>query len=173
MLRANMICPFAAAPAADPGATRATARTRAIADVNDARRAMGYSTATPLRTTPFALFWCSRVLSTLALHMQTVAVGWQLYSLTGSALDLGLVGLVQFVPTIALTLVGGHVADRSDRRVVVVVCQVAQAGASVALALGSHGGWLGRGSVLAIVGVLGAAQAFANPSRTALLPRLG
>ena len=112
------------------------------------------------------------MLSTLALHMQTVAVGWQLYTLTGSALDLGLLGLVQFVPTIALTLVGGHVADRSDRRVVVVVCQVAQAGASVALAVGSHGGWLGRGSVLAIVGVLGAAQAFANPSRTALLPRL-
>src|SRR5947209_13269711 len=104
--------------------------------------------------------------------MQTVAVGWQLYTLTGSALDLGLLGLVQFVPTIALTLVGGHVADRSDRRVVVVICQVAQAGASVALAVGSHGGWLGRGSVLAIVGVLGAAQAFANPSRTALLPRL-
>ncbi len=112
------------------------------------------------------------MLSTLALHMQTVAVGWQLYTLTGSALDLGLLGLVQFVPTIALTLVGGHVADRSDRRVVVVICQVAQAGASVALAVGSHGGWLGRGSVLAIVGVLGAAQAFANPSRTALLPRL-
>jgi hypothetical protein len=43
------------------------------------------------------------VLSTLALHMQTVAVGWQLYSLTGSALDLGLVGLVQFVPTVILT----------------------------------------------------------------------
>jgi MFS family permease len=112
------------------------------------------------------------VLSTLALHMQTVAVGWQLYTLTGSALDLGLLGLVQFVPTITLTLVGGHVADRSDRRVVVVVCQVAQTGASVALALGSHGGWLGRTSILAIVGVLGAAQAFANPSRTALLPRL-
>ena len=104
--------------------------------------------------------------------MQTVAVGWQLYTLTGSALDLGLLGLVQFVPTIALTLVGGHVADRSDRRVVVVICQVAQAGASVALAVGSHGGWLGRTCVLAIVGVLGAAQAFANPSRTALLPRL-
>src|SRR5439155_17259675 len=104
--------------------------------------------------------------------MPTVAVGWQLYTLTGSALDLGLLGLVQFVPTIALTLVGGPGADRHDRRVVVVVCQVAQAGASVALAVGSHGGWLGRGSVLAIVGVLGAAQAFANPSRTALLPRL-
>src|SRR2546427_3540236 len=172
MLRANMICPFAAAPAADPGATRATARTRAIADVNDARRAMGYSTATPLRTTPFALFWCSRVLSTLALHMQTVAVGWQLYSLTGSALDLGLVGLVQFVPTIVLTLVGGQVADRYDRRLVVVACHVAEAGAAAALALGSLGGWLNREGVLALVALLGAARAFENPSRAALLPGL-
>ena len=65
--------------------------------------------------------WCSRVLSTLALHMQNVAVGWQLYSLTGSPLDLGLVGLAQFVPTAVLTLVVGQVADRYDRRRVVVV----------------------------------------------------
>src|SRR3989442_4825058 len=104
--------------------------------------------------------------------MQTVAVGWQLYTLTGSALDLGLLGLAQFVPTIALTLVGGHVADRYDRRVVVVICQMAQAGASGALALGSFGGWLSRGSVLAIVALLRAAQAFEDPSRAALVPRL-
>src|SRR3989442_179273 len=60
--------------------------------------------------------------------MQNVAVGWQLYSLTGSALDLGLVGLVQFVPTIALTLVVGQGADRCDRRPVVVVCHATEAG---------------------------------------------
>ncbi len=53
--------------------------------------------------------------------MQTVAVGWQLYTLTGSALDLGLVGLAQFVPTVILTLAAGQVADRYDRRVVVAV----------------------------------------------------
>src|SRR5918996_5538075 len=100
-----------------------------------------YSTATrPLWNTPFALFWCSRALSTLALHMQTVAVGWQLYGLTGSALDLGLVGLAQFVPTVILTLVVGQVADRYDRRLVVVLCHVAEAGATAALALGSMGG---------------------------------
>jgi len=112
------------------------------------------------------------VLSTLALHMQNVAVGWQLYALTGSALDLGLVGLVQFVPTIALTLVVGQVADRYDRRRVVVVCHVAEAGAAAALAWGSLAGWLTREGILAIVLVLGAARAFENPSRAALLPRL-
>ena len=112
------------------------------------------------------------MLATLALHMQTVAIGWQLYALTGSALDLGLVGLVQFVPTVALTLVVGQVADRFDRRLVVVTCEVAQAAGTVALALGSLGGWLQRDGILTIVAVIGAARAFENPARAALLPQL-
>ena len=61
--------------------------------------------------------------------MLGVAVGWQLYELTGSALDLGLVGLVQFVPMILLTLIVGQVADRCDRRLVVIVCEVVKAAA--------------------------------------------
>lgn len=120
----------------------------------------------------FALFWSSRVLATLALQMQTVAIGWQLYSLTGRALDLGLVGLVQFVPTIVLTLVVGQVADRYDRRLVVVICEIAQAGAAGVLALGSAGGWLTRDGMLLVAAVLGAARAFENPARAAFVPRL-
>jgi MFS family permease len=132
-----------------------------------------YSTATSLlRNTPFALFWSSRVLSTLALQIQTVAVGWQLYLLTGSALDLGLVGLAQFVPTVILTLIVGQVADRYDRRIVVVICHVVEGAATAMLALGTVGGWLTRGSMLAIVVILGAARAFENPSRAALVPQL-
>jgi MFS family permease len=126
----------------------------------------------PAPLTPFALFWCSRVSTTLALHMQNVAVGWQLYTLTGSAFDLGLVGLVQFVPTIALTLPAGSVADRYDRRLVVVACHLAQAGATAVLTLGSLGGWLTREGILALVAVLGAARSFENPARASLLPRL-
>ena len=120
----------------------------------------------------FALFWSSRVLSTLALHMQTVAVGWQLYTLTGSALDLGLVGLAQFIPTVVLTLAAGQVADRYDRRVVVAACHVAEAAAAAALAVGTVGGWLNRESILGLVTILGAARAFENPARAALVPRL-
>jgi Major Facilitator Superfamily len=112
------------------------------------------------------------VLSTLALHMQTVAIGWQLYALTGSALDLGLIGLVQFVPTIVLTLVVGQVADRYDRRLVVGICYVAQALATAALALGTLGGWLSREGILVLVAILGAARAFENPARAALVARL-
>ena len=112
------------------------------------------------------------MLATLALHMQTVAVGWQLYALTGSALDLGLVGLVQFVPTVALTLVVGQVADRYDRRAVVIACELAQAVGTLALALGSLGGSLDRGGILSVVALLGAARAFENPARAALVPHL-
>ena len=112
------------------------------------------------------------MLATLALHMQTVAIGWQLYALTGSALDLGLVGLVQFVPTVALTLVVGQVADRCDRRLVVVTCELAQAAGTVALGVGSLGGWLQRDGILTVVALLGAARAFENPARAALLPQL-
>ena len=104
--------------------------------------------------------------------MQTVALGWQLYALTGSALDLGLIGLVQFAPTIVLTLVSGQVADRCDRRVVVGVCYLVQAGATGALVAGSVGGWLSRDWILGIAAVLGAVRAFENPARAALVPRL-
>jgi len=104
--------------------------------------------------------------------MLGVAVGWQLYELTGSALDLGLVGLVQFVPMVLLTLVVGQVADRCDRRLVVIVCEVVKAAAAAALALGSIGGWQSRTSIFTLVALLGAAQAFENPAMTALVPEV-
>lgn len=112
------------------------------------------------------------MLATLALHMQTVAIGWQLYSLTGSAFDLGLVGLAQFVPVVALTLLVGHVADRYDRRIVVVICHVAEAVAAAVLALGSFAGRLDRDAILTLVVLIGAARAFENPTRAALVPRI-
>ncbi len=104
--------------------------------------------------------------------MLGVAVGWQLYELTGSALDLGLVGLAQFVPMVLLTLVVGQVADRADRRLIVSVCEVVKAAAAVALALGTIGGWQSRTSIFALVALLGAAQAFENPAMTALVPEV-
>ena len=108
----------------------------------------------------------------MGFQMLGVAVGWQLYDLTGSALDLGWVGLVQFVPMVLLTLVVGQVADRCDRRIIVVVCEVVKAAAAAALALGSLGGWQSRESIFALVAVLGAAQAFENPAMTALVPEV-
>ncbi|HSF04904.1 MAG TPA: MFS transporter [Methylomirabilota bacterium] len=117
----------------------------------------------------FALLWAARVLSTLAFHVQAVAVGWQLYELTGSALDLGLVGLVQFVPMVLLTLAAGQAADRYDRRGILIACQVVKGAAAAALALGTAGGWLGRESILATMAVVGAARMFETPTLAALV----
>ena len=104
--------------------------------------------------------------------MLGVAVGWELYELTGRALDLGLVGLAQFLPMILLTLVVGQVADRCDRRLIVVVCEVAKAATAAALALGAVGGWQSRTSIFALVALLGAAQAFESPAMSALVPEV-
>ena len=104
--------------------------------------------------------------------MLGVAVGWQLYDLTGSALDLGLVGLVQFAPMVALTLIVGQVADRYDRRLIAAICHVVKAGAACALVMGSAGGTLDRRGILAVVAVVGAARAFENPSMSALVPEV-
>jgi MFS family permease len=108
----------------------------------------------------------------MGFQMLGVAVGWQLYDLTGSALDLGWVGLVQFVPMVLLTLVVGQVADRYDRRVIVALGGVVKAAAAAALALGAVGGWQSRASIFALVAVLGAAQAFESPAMSALVPEV-
>ena len=65
----------------------------------------------------FTMFWIGRIVSILSFQMLVVAIGWQLYALTGSALDLGLLGIAQFVPMLVLTPLVGHVADRYDNRV--------------------------------------------------------
>jgi len=125
-----------------------------------------------LRQKPFALFWCARVSTALAFQMQAVAVGWQGYALTGSPFYLGMVGLAQFLPMFLLSLVVGQVADRCDRRRVAGVCQLVEGVAAATLAVGSHGGWLRPGSLLAVVFVVGAARAFEGPTMHALVPGL-
>src|SRR5580658_2382441 len=72
----------------------------------------------------FIYFQTSRLLVVLATEMQSVAVGWQVYEITKRPLDLGLVGLAQFLPGIFLFLVSGHVADRYDRRKLIVICYI-------------------------------------------------
>lgn len=121
---------------------------------------------------PFKLFWCASVASTIALQMQIVAVGWQIYQLTHSAFDLGIVGLVQFIPSLILVFVVGHVADRHDRRNVARISALVEALAAATLALGSLGGWLNREMIFAIVVVIGAGRAFSKPTMSALLPSL-
>jgi MFS family permease len=125
----------------------------------------------PLRRhRPFALYWVARVSGTFALQMQAVAVAWQMYDLTRNPLDLGLVGLTQFIPAVLLVLIAGHVADRLDRSKIVRTCQWIAGLASATLALGTAGGWLTRESLLAIIFVIGAARSFELTTLSTLLP---
>jgi MFS family permease len=128
--------------------------------------------ASLLRERPFVQFWIARFSTTIALHMQAVAVGWQMYDLTGNPLDLGLVGLVQFVPSLLLVLLAGHVADRHDRRRIISMAQMIAGLASALLTVGTAGGFLSREWILGTVFVVGVARAFEAPTTFAFLPAL-
>jgi MFS family permease len=118
----------------------------------------------------FMLFWCARTFSNGAFMMQGVAVGWQIYALTNDPFDLGLVGLVQFLPLIAMAVIVGQLLDLFDRRKIAAACQVGKAVAALLLALGSVQGWLTRDLMLLIVLISGTARAFEVPTMHAILP---
>lgn len=120
----------------------------------------------------FTRFWMARSASGFAYHLSAVAIGWQVYALTGDVLDLGLVGLVEFLPQFLLTLVVGQVADRFDRRRIAGICQWLQGLALLVLLAASPGQWLGLGGIFGCVALIGAARAFETPSLQALLPEL-
>lgn len=132
------------------------------------------------RQRAFMRMWFARLFGTTGNQMLMVAVGWQMYELTASAWDLGLVGLYQFMPALLLTLVAGHVADRVHRGRIVAVCLIAQAGVAlilVAATLGwslsnSSASWASRELLLAVSLVLGATRAFQMPAQQALVPGL-
>jgi len=121
---------------------------------------------------PFVLFWCARVATMMAQQMIAVAVGWQVYAMTGRALDLGWVGLVQFLPAFFLMLVAGQVADRFDRRRVMLACIAAEGIAAAALAVASSTGRIDETLIFLLVVVVGSARAFQMPAMQALLPAL-
>jgi MFS family permease len=119
---------------------------------------------------PFLLYFVGHGFSEFSYQIAAVALGWQLYALTNSAFDLGLVGLTQFLPTALLTLLAGHVADRYDRRRVVQFCQIVEALTAAFLAWGSFAGWLSAPEIFAAAAIFGAAIAFESPAAAALLP---
>jgi MFS family permease len=131
----------------------------------------------------FMRMWFARLFGTTGAQMLMVAVGWQMYELTGSAWDLGLVGLYQFVPALLLTLVAGHVADRVHRGRIVAACLMAQGAVALILVAATHGlggpvvaghaaSWASRGLLLGLSIILGVTRAFQMPAQQALTPVL-
>ncbi len=106
----------------------------------------------------------------MGFQITSVAIGWRIYDMTGSAYALGFVGLVQFLPMLALTLVSGQVADRYDRRMIVIICQLVETAALAFLVGGIFAGWKGVIGIYAAVAMLGAAQAFVAPTISAMVP---
>ncbi len=135
-----------------------------------------------LRQHAFLRFWLTRLAGTAANQMLMVAVGWQMYELTGSAWDLGLVGLYQFAPILLFTLVAGYAADHFNRARIVALAMACQWLVAVILALASytvsgaggsaHIGWLSRELLLVLSVVLGLARAFQMPAQQALIALL-
>ena len=123
-----------------------------------------------LRHQPFVCFSLGRVFSTLAYQMGAVAVGWQVYALTRSAFDLGMVGLSQFIPMALLTFAAGHAADRYERKQVLQLCQITEALTAAILAWGTIAHWLTVHEIFLAVVVFGAARAFGSPASAAMLP---
>lgn len=121
------------------------------------------------RHRPFQLYLGGRALAAFASQMVGVIVAWQLYELTDSAFLLGMIGLVQFVPTALLIFIAGHAADRYDRKRVVQLCQFGEALGAAFLAWGSIGGWLTVEEMFAIVLVFGIGTAFSSPASAALM----
>lgn len=128
--------------------------------------------AVALAIPAFRWYLVARLFGMIGFQMQGVAVGWQVYELTHRPLDLGLVGLAQFLPSLLFTLVAGDVADRFERRRLLMLCYGVLAGCTAVLA------WLARlpspevSWIYATLVVVGIGRAFAGPAAQALVPNL-
>jgi MFS family permease len=131
---------------------------------------MQAGTAALFRQSSFVCFLLSRSLSRFSSQIAAVAIGWQIYDLTASAFLLGMVGLVQFLPTAFLVFIAGHAADRYQRKRVVQLCQLFEALAALFLAGGAYAGWLTVTQIFIATAVLGTTGAFESPATAALLP---
>jgi Arabinose efflux permease len=114
----------------------------------------------------------ARVSTNFAYQMLTVAIGWQMYSLTNSAFYLGLIGLVQFLPMLLLSLFVGHISDRYDRRKIITISQWTQSIFILILAFGSFNEWITKERFLIIIFFIAMAHSFEGPPMQALLPNI-
>ncbi|MBK7415961.1 MAG: MFS transporter [Dechloromonas sp.] len=120
----------------------------------------------------FTFFWLARLAAMLSQQMLMVAVAWQMYDITESAWDLGLVGLFQFVPALLLTLPAGHLVDKLRRGRIFAFCILAQGIVALLLVFATENSFVSRELILGLSVVLGACRAFQMPTQQALVPML-
>lgn len=135
------------------------------ADIEDDRFAA-------FRHRPFLFFWTARFLATFSTQIVSVAVGWQIYDLTRNPFDLGLVGVVQFAPSLLLVLVTGTVSDRFGRKLIMALSAALECACALMLLGVTIMGLSGPGPIFAILAVFGVARAFFGPASASLVANL-
>lgn len=120
----------------------------------------------------FGLFWVSLLVSSIGNQLSHVAIGWQIYELTSSPLQLGLTGVFRALPVVVFSLTGGVLADRVDRRRLLIFTQTVAMILALLLAVLTHTGLVRVWHIYAITFLTGAATTFDLPARTALIPSL-
>lgn len=125
-----------------------------------------------LRHASFVRFWLARTFSSFGFQMFSVAVSWQIYAMTNSAMALGMIGLMQFLPSVLLALPTGHLADQYDRRRIVLFGQVLEWGALLALILLTFYQWSDKNALWGLVFLISVAKAIEGPAMQSMLPSL-
>ncbi len=125
-----------------------------------------------LRNRDFGLFWASLLFSAVGSQISTVAVAWQVYEITNSPFQLGLTGLFHALPVIILSIPGGVVADRMDRRQLLIITQSLAMLLSFVLGFLTFTGHIAVWHIYAVTFLSGAVSIFDSPARTAMIPTL-
>lgn len=120
----------------------------------------------------FRNFVVAKFCTIFAVQMQSVAIGWQVYEVTGDPMDLGLIGLAQFLPFVTLILPAGQVADRLNRRTILATCYATEALCAAMLLFLTLGGVRDVWPILAVLVLFGSARAFSQPASQAITPNL-
>jgi MFS family permease len=124
------------------------------------------------RERDFTLFLIARFFAQVAVQMMVIAVGWQVYHLTGRVLDLGLIGLSQFLPFLCLALFAGHAADVHERRVIIMLCLTAFLVCAVLLFGFARRPVASVWPIFGVLAMLGVARAFLSPATQSFVPNI-
>jgi len=125
-----------------------------------------------LRIPAIRAFVLSRTAGSISVTLIQAAVAWQVYAISNSALQLGLIGLVRFVPALGMSLIGGAVADSYNRRNIILISQLVPLIVAVVMLAAIAGGRVTLALLYAVVLVTGLASAFEQPARQAILPAI-